>query len=114
MARRGRFTQALIYYHFADLQALLVAALERASTERLARYREVLAGVDSVAGLAAALGDLYLEDVAVGHVKAVQEIVGGAGSSPDLGRQGHDRVQVLRIDVFQPARDQELGFGLLE
>ena len=78
VARRGGFTQALIYYHFADLEALLLAVLERASSERLARYREALEGVDSVADLAERLAVLYREDVEVGHVKAVQEIVAGA------------------------------------
>ncbi|HEX6488661.1 MAG TPA: TetR/AcrR family transcriptional regulator [Candidatus Dormibacteraeota bacterium] len=87
VARRGGFGQALIYYHFADMQALLVAAVERASSDRLARYHEVLEPVSSVAELAAALGDLYREDVAIGHVAAMQEIVGGASSLPGLGRQ---------------------------
>lgn len=87
VARRGHFGQALIYYHFPDLQSLLLAVLERASTERLARYREALAEVDSVAALAEKLEALYLEDVQVGHVKAVQEIVAGASSRPELGRQ---------------------------
>jgi AcrR family transcriptional regulator len=85
VARRGGFAQALIYYHFDDLESLLVAALEKASTERLERYREVLAGVDSVTELARRLTDLYREDVAIGHVKAVQEVVAGAASSPGLG-----------------------------
>jgi AcrR family transcriptional regulator len=85
IARRGHFGQALIYYHFPDLQSLLLAVLERASTERLERYRETLAGVDSVAELADRLSALYREDVEVGHVKAVQEIVAGASSQPELG-----------------------------
>src|SRR5260370_36559939 len=75
VARRGGFTQALICYHFADLEALLLAVLERASRERLERYDEQLAGVGSVTELAARLASLYREDVAVGHVKAVQETV---------------------------------------
>ena len=87
IARRGGFTQALIYYHFPDLQSLLLAVLERASAERLRRYQEVLQGVDSAVELAASLRQLYLEDVEVGHVKAVQEIVAGASSSPVLGRR---------------------------
>ena len=87
VARRGGFTQALIYYHFEDLQALLVATLERASEDRLTRYREALATVGSVVELAAALDELYREDVETGHVKAVQEIVGGSSSLPGLGPQ---------------------------
>jgi AcrR family transcriptional regulator len=87
VARRGGFAQALIYYHFADLEALLLAVLERASQERLARYQEELAGVDSVVELARRLALLYREDVEVGHIKAVQEIVAGASSSPRLGKR---------------------------
>jgi AcrR family transcriptional regulator len=87
VARRGGFGQALIYYHFPDLQSLLLAVLEHASSERLDRYREALQGVDSIQELARRLADLYREDVEVGHVKAVQEIVAGAASSPELGRR---------------------------
>ena len=93
IARRGGFGQALIYYHFEDLGALLLAALENASTDRLRRYREELAEVATVTELAARLAELYREDVAVGHVKAVQEVVAGVSASPERGRRVMDLLQ---------------------
>src|SRR3954447_9194018 len=48
IARRGKFNQALVYYYFGSLDALLLAALDRTSAERLARYR---AAVETAATL---------------------------------------------------------------
>src|SRR5205807_2413899 len=45
IARTGGFNQALVFYHFGSLENLLVAALERTSEERLARYRAAVAEV---------------------------------------------------------------------
>jgi len=85
VARRGGFAPGVIYYHFDDLEHLLLAALEWTSDLRLTRYREELAGVTGAAELLARLRALYAEDVAEGHVAAVQELVAGASSSPRLG-----------------------------
>lgn len=85
IARRGGFAPGVIYYHFEDLEHLLVATLEWTSDRRLARYRDELAGVTSAAELVRRLRTLYEEDLAEGHVAAVQELVAGAASSPRLG-----------------------------
>ena len=85
IARRGGFAPGVIYYHFRDLHDLLLAALDRTSERRLARYREVLAGAESAVDLLDRLRSLYAEDLAEGHVAAVQELVAGAASSPRLG-----------------------------
>jgi AcrR family transcriptional regulator len=85
IARRGGFAPGVIYYHYEDLEHLLVATLEWTSELRLARYREELAGVTSAAELVRRLRALYAEDLAEGHVAAVQELVAGAASSARLG-----------------------------
>jgi AcrR family transcriptional regulator len=85
VARRGGFAPGVIYYHFEDLEHLLLAALERTSALRLARYREELAGVTSASELLGRLRALHAEDMAGGHVAAVQELVAGAASSATLG-----------------------------
>jgi len=85
IARRGGFAPGVIYYHFDDLEHLLLAALDWTSERRLARYRDELAGVTSAAELLGRLRSLYVEDLAGGHVAAVQELVAGAASSPRLG-----------------------------
>lgn len=93
VARRGGFAPGLIYYHFPDLQALLLAVLEQASESRLQRYREVIEPAASVVELAAALTDLYREDVESGHVKAVQEIVAGTSAAPEAGARVMELLQ---------------------
>jgi AcrR family transcriptional regulator len=85
IARRGGFAPGVIYYHFNDLDHLLLATLEWTSELRLARYREELTGVNSAAELLGRLRGLYAEDVEASHVAAVQELVAGAASSPRLG-----------------------------
>jgi AcrR family transcriptional regulator len=85
IARRGGFAPGVIYYHFEDLEHLLLAALEWTSERRLARYREELSGLTSAGELLRRLRSLYAEDLAEGHVAAVQELVAGATSSPRLG-----------------------------
>lgn len=79
--------QALIYYHFGGVDRLLVAALEATSRDRLARYRVALSEAASLPELIAAMVGLYSEDVATGHVTAVQELVAGGSSVPGLRKE---------------------------
>lgn len=83
----GGFTPGVIYYHFADLDDLLVAALARTSQARAQRYTRELAGVDRAGEAVERLRRLYDEDVAVGHIAAVQEIYAGARPGSPLAVQ---------------------------
>jgi AcrR family transcriptional regulator len=85
IAKRGGFAPGVIYYHFDSVEDLLLAALEETSKARLGGYRARLAGVTELPEFVQAMKDLYDEDIAKGHVAAVQEMVAGAASSPDLG-----------------------------
>jgi AcrR family transcriptional regulator len=87
IARTGDFNQALIYYHFGSIEGLLGAALQDFSEQRLVRYREALAAVDTLAALIETMQGLYQEDRRGGEVSAVQEIVAGSSSSQALGRR---------------------------
>ena len=85
IARTGGFNQGLIYYHFDDLDDLFLEALDLTSRRRLERYREAVEGCRTASDLVAALKVLYAEDLAAGHVAAVQQLVAGAARSPILG-----------------------------
>lgn len=87
IGQTGGFAPGVIYYHFADLDDLLVAALARTSQARVLRYQEELAGVDRAARAVELLRRLYDEDVAVGHIAAVQEIYAGARPGSRLAAQ---------------------------
>lgn len=84
IARAGKLNQALIFYHFGSLDRLLLAALDLTSAQRLARYQSALADVTSVTDAIDVMSRLYAEDVEVGHVAAVQEMVAGGSSIPGL------------------------------
>jgi AcrR family transcriptional regulator len=92
IARSGGFAPSVIYYHFDDRDDLLLAALDRTSETRLARYRQELESVTGAAELLGRLRALYSEDLAQGHIAAVQELVAGAASSPCLGRAIVERI----------------------
>jgi AcrR family transcriptional regulator len=84
IARTGKLNQALIFYHFGSLDRLLLAALDLTSARRLARYQSALADVTSITDAIDVMSRLYTEDVEVGHVGAVQEMVAGGSSVPGL------------------------------
>ena len=77
IARHGGFNQALIFYHFGSVSDLLLAALDRSASFRMARYQEVLAGTP-----AALARRLYVEDVEAGHSTVLAELF--AASSGNL------------------------------
>jgi AcrR family transcriptional regulator len=86
IARRGGFNQALIFYHYGSVEALLLEALRRSSEERLARYRERVAGAAGLEELLPVLAELHEEDRESGHMRVVAQLVGGSLGRPELGR----------------------------
>lgn len=93
IAATGAFSPALVFYHFGSVDALLLAVLDRVSGERLKRYEVRLRDVSSLATLAAALEELYSEDLQLGQLTAVQEIVGAMAFDPQLGPEIVVRMQ---------------------
>ena len=87
IARRGGFNQALVFYYFGSLEGLLLAALEQASEERLARYRAAVAGVDSIDALIPVMADLWEQDKASGHVRVISQMIAGAVNRPELNER---------------------------
>jgi AcrR family transcriptional regulator len=87
IAQAGGFAPGVIYYHFADLDDLLVAALAHTSESRVRRYRSELSGVDKAATAVEVLRRLYEEDSAVGHIAAIQEFYAGARPGSRLAEQ---------------------------
>ncbi|MEV6211198.1 TetR family transcriptional regulator [Kitasatospora sp. NPDC051914] len=78
IAQLGGFAPGVIYYHFADLDDLLVATLAHTCEARARRYRTELSGIDRAGRAVELLRELYREDTEVGHIAAVQEIYAGA------------------------------------
>jgi DNA-binding transcriptional regulator YbjK len=59
IAAIGGFAPGVIYYYFADLDAVHTATLEHTSREREARYRASLSAVTSAVTLVARMRSLY-------------------------------------------------------
>src|SRR6185369_1351527 len=78
------FAPGVIYYHFEDLDDLFLAAMRYTSDGRMRRYVELTATAADPASMLRALRELYEEDVATGHIAAVQELAVGAASSARL------------------------------
>jgi AcrR family transcriptional regulator len=99
IATTGGFAPGVIYYHFQDLEDLLVATVRFTSEQRIARYTERVDPTGTAGALVAALRELYDEDADSGHIAAVQELVAGAQTLPRLAEQ-------VRIET---RRWEELG-----
>ncbi len=85
IARRGGFSQGLIFYHFGSVNDLLLAALEETSARRMKRYREAVEGVSDVPSLMQVAADIYREDLDSGHITVLAELIAGSSAVPELG-----------------------------
>lgn len=103
---------ALVSYHFGSLNALLIAALDRSSGARLARYEEALARVATWRELRRTLRRLYREDREVGHVHLLGEMVAGGLMDRELGAQVAARVDPW-VDLVEGTVRRLLPSGAL-
>src|ERR1051326_1498467 len=85
IARRGDFNQALIFYHFGTLNDLLLAALDRTSAQRMARYRDAVRRPGTMEDRIRMATELYREDLRTGHITVISELIAGSLARPDLG-----------------------------
>lgn len=84
---RAGCNQAVIYYHFGSVDDLLSQAVNRSGIARLARYREAMGGLTDPAEIITTWRALHREDIDIGHVPALVELLGGVASSETL-REG--------------------------
>jgi AcrR family transcriptional regulator len=93
IAKRGGFNQALIFYHFGTLSDLLLAALDRTSDIRMAKYSDAVKEVSTVPEAIEVATQLYREDLASGHITVLSEMIAGSLDRPDLGPQIVERLE---------------------
>lgn len=108
IAGRGGFNPALIFYHFGGVDELLLAALDRSSEQRMARYREALAGVGTLTELLEVMRQLYSEDTESAHITVVQELIASSAFSGDMGPELIRRMQPW-VDFAHEVIDRILG-----
>jgi AcrR family transcriptional regulator len=102
IAQRGGFNSALIFYHFGSLDELLLAALDRTSSERLERYRGALAEAETATELLDTATRLYTEDRKSGHMAVVAQMIAASIARPELAPAMVARMEPW-IDVAEAA-----------
>ncbi|MFF3622834.1 TetR/AcrR family transcriptional regulator [Streptomyces sp. NPDC002467] len=76
--------QGLIFYHFGSVDELLGAACRFGAEQRVARYRDRLAELDSLAGLLEFAREMHAEERAGGHVAVLGQMLAAGQGSPAL------------------------------
>ena len=84
IGRTGSFNQALIFYHFASLNDLLLAAVDELSNRRVERYRERIDGITTLGELVAVAAELHREDAEQGHITVLAQMLAGSTTNPEL------------------------------
>lgn len=84
VAAAAGVNQALVFYHFGSVDELLAAACRHGAEERVALYRERLAGVRSLSELVTLAKKLHAEERAGGHVAVLAQLLSGAQTQPRL------------------------------
>jgi AcrR family transcriptional regulator len=84
IAKKGDFNQALIFYHFGSVAALLVAAAKYEGESRAARYAERLESIDSLQELVRVARELHVDEVESGGLNVLTQLLAGAASSEEL------------------------------
>ena len=104
IAARGGFNQALIFYHFGSVQALLDEAFRQASERQVAHYREGVQELTSISELVAIARRLHDEDLRDGSVAAITQMMASA-NDPERGGVLLDRFD-LWIRLVQGALER--------
>ncbi|GAA3375812.1 TetR family transcriptional regulator [Streptomyces sannanensis] len=84
IAATAGVNQALVFYHFGSVDELLAAACRHGAEQRVARYRDRLAGIGSLGELLAFGREMHAEEQAGGHVAELGQLLAGAQTQPRL------------------------------
>jgi AcrR family transcriptional regulator len=84
IAAAAGVNQALVFYHFGSVDALLAAACRHGAEQRVALYRDRLARVRDLSELLALARELHTREKADGHLDVLGQLLAGAQTQPDL------------------------------
>jgi AcrR family transcriptional regulator len=84
VAGRAGVNQALIFYHYKTVPALVDAAVRHSVDESLAQYRDALGGVTSLTNLLEVGRQLHERERAAGNVAIMAQVMAGAQHDPVL------------------------------
>ncbi|MFF4369769.1 TetR/AcrR family transcriptional regulator [Streptomyces sp. NPDC001594] len=84
IAATAGVAQGLVFYHFGSVDELLGEACRYGAAQRVARYRERLAALGSLAELLEFARAMHAEERAGGYVAVLGQLLAAAQSSPAL------------------------------
>jgi AcrR family transcriptional regulator len=93
LAERAGCNQGLVFYYFGSVTALLLAAMDKVSVDRRARYDAAIASVRTPSELVELAVRIFSEDVASGDAALLVEMIAGSVSTPELGAAVKARVE---------------------
>jgi AcrR family transcriptional regulator len=108
IAARAQLNPALIFYHYGGVDDLLLAALDKSSTERLERYREAISRPGRPDELVRRAAELFRQDIEGGHATAVTEMIGASLSKPQLRSELVTRMRPW-LELTQQVLERLLG-----
>lgn len=108
IARRAGVNQALVFYYFGSVHALLLAALDETSTRRMHAYESLIDSDLSIERLLARAQELHREDLETGHVTVLAEMIAGSLAHPQLKTELRRRVQPWN-ELVERALERVLG-----
>jgi AcrR family transcriptional regulator len=88
IAARAEVNQALVFYHFGSVSALLDAAVRRSVDLAVASYRDRLADVATLPDLISIGRDLHDAEKALGNVQQMAQVMAGAMRDDALAAAG--------------------------
>jgi AcrR family transcriptional regulator len=108
VAERGGFNQALVFYYFGSMDALLLAALDWTNERRLSAYRAALAEAKTLDEVFATAARLFEEDRESGHVTVVSQMIAGSVARPELAPETLKRMQPW-LELCEQTLERVLG-----
>ncbi|MCX5384480.1 TetR/AcrR family transcriptional regulator [Streptomyces sp. NBC_00083] len=84
IATTAGVNQALIFYHFGSVDELIAAACAHGAEQRVSRYRERFAALDSLPELLAFAREMQAEERAAGHVAVLGQLLAAGQTAPAL------------------------------
>lgn len=102
IAQRAGVATGSVHYHFSSVEELVLAALDRATSQRRAEYRRIIEEATDLASLLArVIGDLAADRDA-GRFRLLAQVTAGAAANASLAAAVSDRAAEW-IDLVEEA-----------
>lgn len=108
IAKAAGCNSALVFYHFGGVDALLLAALDRSSEERMTAYRKAAAEAGTLEELVETATAIYRADLEDGHITLFAELVGASIARPELRAEIVVRAEPW-IDLVEQTLERVIG-----